>query len=537
VRLPESVETAPLSHRDSDVRTARSVRSGAIGLLALFYTLFLFRHASFAVGGSDSSGYANAARAMVAGRLVVPIETTRLLGLSDTDGDLFVPLGFVWLRDRGAMAPFYPPGFPLLMASASSFLGWESGPYVVSPVAALIALALFYLVARELGLSRSFALAGVALLAAAPPFVLVALQPLSDIVATACCLAAILAALASRRRESWAAVSGLAFGLAVLTRPASLLLMPALLVALWPGPRRLLYFLLGGVPAGAAQAAYNFAAFGSVFQTGYGVSLHWDALAGRYFLTRFRLYTLWLVQMMTPFPALGFLATLVDRLRPLRTRLLLAAWFGAFFLFFCFYAVGDSWPDTRFLLPGLPAMLLGFLLSLERLRDVILGTPRVARLAGAAVVLFLVMTVGAGASWIRNRNVLAIPAWDAWYPRSCRFAAARLPPRALVLSCWTSGALYYEGDLVPVRYDFLDPDRFRRTRRAAEARGFRWYALVMKGEIADAVKRVPGRWEFIGERGPASLWSLAREPEAGAASPDAVPLLSFERRRPPGGGR
>ena len=514
MRLPEPVETAPTSRLGSDVRpTARNLRTGAIGLAALLYALFLFRHASFAVGGSDSSGYANAARAMVAGRLVVPIETTRLLGLSDTDGDLFVPLGFVWLRDRGAIAPFYPPGFPALVAAASLLLGWEVGPYVVSPIAALIALGLFSLVARELGLSRPFTLAGVALLAAAPPFVLVALQPLSDVVATACCLASVLAALRSRRRESWASVAGIAFGLAVLTRPASLLLAPAILVALWPGRRRFLFFLLGGIPAGAAQAAYNFAAFGNVFQTGYGVSLHWSAVAARYFPTRFRLYTLWLVQMMTPLPVLGFLATLGDRFQSLRTRLLLACWFGAFFVFFCFYTVGDFWHDTRFLLPGLPAMLLGFLFALVRLRDFLLGTRRVARLAGAAVVVLLVMTVGAGASWIRNRGVLTIHDGEAWYPRSCRFAAARLPPRALVLSCWTSGALYYDGDLVPVRYDFLDPDRFQRTRRAAEARGFRWYALVMKGEIPDAIKRVPGHWELLGERGPASLWSLAREPE------------------------
>ena len=117
------------------------------------YGVYLYRHTCFAVGGSDSSGYANAARALVNGPLVSPVPGLERFGLAGSEATAFTPLGYV-LLDGPRMGLKYPVGFPLHLAAAAQLAGWELGPYVVSPIAALLVLVLVYLVGRELGLPR-----------------------------------------------------------------------------------------------------------------------------------------------------------------------------------------------------------------------------------------------------------------------------------------------------------------------------------------------------------------------------------------------
>ena len=61
----------------------------------LGYYVFLFRNTCFAVGGSDSSGYANAAKGLWQGSLVVPIEALERFDLPASFGSVFTPLGYV----------------------------------------------------------------------------------------------------------------------------------------------------------------------------------------------------------------------------------------------------------------------------------------------------------------------------------------------------------------------------------------------------------------------------------------------------------
>ncbi len=161
----------------------------------LGYAWLLFWHASFSVGGSDSSGYANAARLILTGRVVEPVEALKHLGLPPGFVRAFIPLAFVPGPRPGTMVPFYPPGMPLHVALAGLVAGWNYGPFVVSPLAALVSVFLVYLLGRELGLSRLFSTAGAAVLALCPVFVFMAEQPMSDTVATMWSLAAILFAL------------------------------------------------------------------------------------------------------------------------------------------------------------------------------------------------------------------------------------------------------------------------------------------------------------------------------------------------------
>lgn len=479
----------------------------------LGYGWFLIRHACFAVGGSDSAGYANVARALLGGRLVEPIEGLVRFDLPDSLANVFLPLGYVRGPRHRTMAPLYPVGFPLHLAAAASLGGSQIAPYLVSPIAALLALVLTYLVCRELGLSEGPALGGALLLAACPVFVFQAIQPMSDVVATVWCLAAILAALRSRNRPTWALAAGLCFGVAVLVRPLDALLAVPLLFALRLDARSLCLFALGGVPCAAVQLAFDTICYGSPWRTGYGSIGLWSSIAWSNFPPRLLHYSQWIGQILTPLVPLGWLLTLVNRRIAWRDRALLLSWFAVFFLFYCFYQFADAWWYTRYLLPGIPALVVGFARALSDVTG--WASARSPRWRGRLVTVFAVVIVLIACVGFRNMDrwgVLGMKRSQAAYPNSCRWVAATLPPKSLVVSMATSGALRYYTGLIPVRWDALDPEKFRDLRRRTEAAGYRWFGLLMSEEVSAAASRVAGRWVYVGERDSVSLWRL--EPES-----------------------
>src|SRR6266498_35273 len=272
-------------------RAGRRARTVALIFVAsaafLAYAWLLFWHASFSVGGSDSSGYANAARLILAGRVVEPVEALKHLELPPDFVRIFIPLAFEPGPRPGTMVPFYPPGLPLHIAFAGLVAGSNYGPFVVSPLAALISVFLTYLVGRELGLSRLFSTAGAAVLALCPVFLSMAEQPMSDIVAT-----------------MWAAAAGAAFGFAVLVRPTDALLLIPLVFAIRLRLRTLLWFLLGCAPFAAAYVDWSQLAFGNPLRTGY------SGPGGGFFPSsfpeRFRHYGVWLGKLVSPLLLAGW---------------------------------------------------------------------------------------------------------------------------------------------------------------------------------------------------------------------------------------
>ena len=145
------------------------ILAGVVLLIA--YGIVLFHHTSRSVGGSDSSGYLNAARLLASGHASEPIRGLERLGLPQDFARVFVPLGYTPLEQPGRMAPSYPPGLPLHMALLGKLAGWSTAPFLVSPIAGLACLVLMYFLGRELRLPPTFAFAGSALLAFFPTFV------------------------------------------------------------------------------------------------------------------------------------------------------------------------------------------------------------------------------------------------------------------------------------------------------------------------------------------------------------------------------
>lgn len=477
--------------------------------LLLVYALLLFHHASRSVGGSDSSGYLNAARLFATGHLTEPIRGLERLGLSLEFAPVFVPLGYTPARQPGRMAGSYPPGLPLHMALAGKLGGWATAPFLVSPIAGLACLVLFYLLGRELRLPPAFAFAGSLLLAFLPTFVFIALQPMSDVVATAWVLAAIFAAYRARRGEHvsiWAGLAGLAYGIGVVVRPTNAIVLAPLLFALPARPKSWLSFFAGGLPAAVLLLGYNSAVFGSPWATGYQ-SLLAEGMAWANFPDRVRHYGYWIGRLLTPLVPVGWLAVAMDRRASLRDRAVLLSWFGVFFLFYCFYAVYEAWWYTRFLLPGVPALILG---ALVVARDLLIrdGAARPPRWAAGIAVALLATALSVEIDFNEKNRVHRFYKSERVYPRASEMARRRLSEDDVIVSMQMSGALHYYTPLTYAMWNWLLPERFAVLRVSTESRGHRWYALLAPFETQEVRKNLPGDWREIDRVGDVVLWEL-----------------------------
>jgi hypothetical protein len=513
-------------------RDRLGARLSAFGLVAALaaYGSFVARHASHAVGGSDSSGYANTARRLVSGGLVARPPSLDRLGLPDSLAPIFTPLGFLAGPRPGTMAPLYPAGFPAHLAAAAVASGWETGPYLVSPTAAVLCLAFVYLIGRELDLSPAWSAGAAAVLGAWPAFLFQAIQPMSDVVATLWTTAAIFFAVRARRRAAWAVACGAALGVAVLVRPTNLLLAVPLAFALPLTLPVLGRVALGALPPAAAQAAFARYCYGGILSTGYGKTGHLDVIALSNFRVRLRYYGDWILRTTTVIVPFAALASLADRRTPVRDRFLLLAWFGVFLLFYCFYGPYESFGFLRFLLPGLPGLLLAAALGL---RGALARLPA-PRLAAALALAALAAIAAVEIRQTRRIGVLGTAEAQASYPLACRRAAATLPARSVVVATDASGALAYYTDLSCARWDPIAPERWPALRGEIEGRGYRFYALLFPEEEKELAAHVPGDWRKIDTVREVALWELpplARE-VTGREGRGGPPSLPRPARRP-----
>jgi hypothetical protein len=473
-------------------------------LLLGAYGVFLLRNTAFSAGGSDSSGYINTAGRLLEGTLVGRPRALDRFALRDDEVRTFIPLGFVPGPRPGTMAPYYPCGFPAHMAAAALVLGWQRGPFMVSPLAALGSVLLLYLLAREISLSRAWAGAAAVVFAVWPVMIYQAIQPMSDVVATFWALAAVFCAIKARGRLLLAAASGAAFGISVLVRPTSVLLVVPLAFALPLSARAISLFLGGGVPFAAALAVYNLRCYGDVLQSGYGKEGVREAIALGNFPPRLRHYGSWISTTLTPLAPMAWFGLLFDRKPAWRNRALLLSWFGSFFLLYCLYEPYDSFAFVRFLLPAAPGLVLGAALTVRDLADR-LARPR---MTGPIAIALLLLILFVEARVVKRVGILGTAEGESIYPRICTWAARTLPADAVVLSMAASGALEYYTSLSYARYERIERGQFPHLRAAFERRGGHVYALLFPFEVEDLARRLPGRWKKLGVLRDVTLWEL-----------------------------
>lgn len=486
---------------------------GAVLLVGLaLYGNYLFRHASYAVGGADGSGYANIARAVSrGGPIVEPVKELEQFSLPATMLSAFVPLAYTPVKETNAMTPFYPVGVPLHMALGAALAGWETGPYLVGPVAALLSLLLMVLLGLELGLPRSYAMAGSVILGGSATFLFLTLWPMSDVVATLWALAAVFGALRSRKKDAWALLAGAAFGMAFLVRPINVLLLLPVLLCLRLNLKSLSYFVLGGIPLAAIFFGYNTAAYGHPLRTGYGAIELYKQIMPQGFTARFEHYLYWLSMTMSPFLLPGWLGVNFARRIDWRIRAMLFTWFASFLLFFSCYSFYNTWWYTRFLLPGYPALILGALLAAHTLAEKMKGEAGAAlRLWGArvALVVLLAGVIGFERYYVQFFNVGITGEVESMHKISTRMVADATPANSFIASMEMSGALKFYTDRQIVRWDQLQSQDWELLKGRAREKNYRFYALLMEHELADAKTRMPGVWTRLGSVRHISFWKV-----------------------------
>ena len=197
-------------------------------------------------------------------------------------------------------------------------------------------------------------------------------------------------------------------------------------------------FFLGGLPFAGVFCAYNAAAYGHPLVTGYVATGHQNLVMLGDFTVRFHHYIYWLTVTMSPLPLLGWVGVALNRNVKLRDRALLISWFGVFLLFYSCYFHYEEWWYTRFLLPGMPALILGTLLVVRDLGKLIERSAvgrRGVWLRRAAVIILIGIVLGFERQELRA-ILLAQSRGAAYGP--CRFPAAksdRSPSEAGAAGC------------------------------------------------------------------------------------------------------
>lgn len=489
-----------------------------LGLVALLgYAIFVGTWFSPYAGGSDSSGYLNEARLFASGHLRETLRVPAGFPVTTFDEKLYyVPLGFWPTEGNTSLKPTYPNGLPLHFALAAKVLGWQAGATAVGILGAAGAALLMYAAARELGVSWQLAAAGGAVLALCPVFIFAAVQPLSDLLATTWCLATIWAALRARQHTAWAAAAGAGLAIAVLVRPTNLLLAPAVLVALGLDWRRLLLCGAAGLPGAVWLAYFNHTLYGSAFTSGYGDIF--SAFEAKWGWPTAVHFAKWLALLL---PTVLLMLPLAALLRPAtrgRGLVVLGVWFGAIAGTYIFYVIShEQWWDLRFILPAIPALILGGLLGLEALTQRPLrGSPGTLR---AAFALILLLWAGAISwYWTKSFNILLTKGYERAYAEGSQLARAKVPANGLVVCCYFSGSLFFYSDLAIVRWDSMQPAVFEKLAGLARASQRPVYALIFEAEENDLRERCGGHWTKIDHVANVGLWQLDA-PAAGAARP------------------
>jgi 4-amino-4-deoxy-L-arabinose transferase-like glycosyltransferase len=394
------------------------------------------------------------------------------------------PTGFVPSPTvPGAIAPICPAGLALAMVPVRLALGREA-VYFVVPLLGSLAVAMTYLLARDLAGSIAGALAAL-WLAASPIFLYQVVQPMSDVPAAAWWALALW--LATRGTGPAGLLAGFATAAAVLTRP-NLAVLGAVLpgaILLRPHARgeaaRLkvaLWFCTGALPGAVALALIQHALYGSPIRSGYGALSHLFSFS--HVPVNLVRYTRWMVETHTPLVLLATAAPFLCAVRSGQSRETSpprAAWLAWTHLAFAAvvmasylpYVPFEDWTYVRFLLPAIPPWLVLTASTLVVLSSKLRTHWRtwVIVVVGLAVTVFYVHT-----AW--NRRAFRVWAQESKFRIAAEYIGRKLAPRAAVLTVWHSGSVRYYGHRPTILWDAIPPDALddtvewlRNERRAA----------------------------------------------------------------------
>jgi hypothetical protein len=473
-------------------------------LAALFvFGVLIERHVGAWAGSSDSSGYMNDARLLDA-REFHPMQRT-IAGIPPEKLPFmgYIPLGFLPMNN-GRMYPTYPMGLPVAIFLGSTVFGWGAGPNVVMWMHAMACIVAMYFLCRELKLGREISFLGTLFFGSSSLFLFSSLHAMSDTPAALWAILAALGCLKSERKAGWAIFAGFCFAYGILVRPTNLLMIvPILFLFRW-NLRRAILFCIGAAPVAACLVIMNHMLYGKSLTTGYG---DFSSLFGlRYVSASLHNYLSWIPVEMTPLIvlALGFPFVVVDMRRGVRVGVIV--WFATFATFYAtYYYTHETWWFLRFLLPAIPALIVGMLSVIAAVGK---QYPSLKFVGGLLLTCFLLRW---NVVWTHKLYALDSGAQEKEYPDTCVFIKNNVPRDAVILCMQASGSVLFYTDHTIVRWDCIGETDFLEIVKACDKTGQQIYMVLFSFEEKSALKKFSGaRWTDSGKVSEVSIWHLAR---------------------------
>jgi hypothetical protein len=428
-------------------------------------------HQTFSAAGADASGYLSQAAMLAEGRLTRHEPLGAIANWPDP-GPTLVPLGWRATADPSTQVPTYAVGLPLLMAPLHAV----GGPLLASLIGPL-ALALAVWAAARLAQAVAGPPAAILAsiwLATSPVALVAAVQPMSDMPATAAwllCLALVVMVTARTAPSLWpSCVAGCAAAVAVLIRPniAPVAAIPMLMLLASRRRAAAAAFAAPVLIGGAIVAFVQWRWFGSPLRSGYGTAA--EIYAPSNVAPNARLYAGWLIDTHGPWLLAAPFAVAVAAGRTVWWLLAFAAAIVAAYLV---YAVFEVWTYLRFLLPALALAMVCVSAATAALLARVPAPVRLVAVAGVA------LTVGAmQIRSARSHDVFDTADRHARAALAGRYLASALPERSIVIAGEQSGAVrYYTGRSI-LRWEAMTPAVLAAaSARAADAGYEVWIAL------------------------------------------------------------
>jgi hypothetical protein len=481
--------------------------------IALTLAAIAVRHGVYSANHADASGYIAEGELWSSGTLVRPAPMQ--LWAAWPDAATGSPLGFRPGPVRGTDVPFYPPGFPLLLAAATR-VGGETAMYLVAPFFGAALVLATFAVGQRMGGGISGLVAAI-LVATSPVTLLHVVHPMSDVPAAACWAGAWYFAMSGSRGGP--VTAGVLTALAIAIRPNlvplaaipfGLFLVEAIRGASgsWRWGRVAQYAAAASVgPALVAWTQWEL--YGHPFQPGYP---GWEAFFRvEHIRPNLANYPQLWREVYGWVPLLGAAFALVGAVGPWAATMRRDV-VGSAFAFatlnvatYLPYLEFAHWPFLRFLLPATVAIFVLF-------GAVSAAAIRWARPRGTAAVAVAVATVLAATLAVTARRTdlqaYALNDWKAQarIPMMGRYLREVLPPNAVVLSFIHSGAVsHYTGRPI-VRLDLLEPATLDRV-----VADLQRYGLEPSFVLDDALETPLFAGRFSGSRYAALDWPARAE--------------------------
>lgn len=415
----------------------------AIALVAAAVTM---NRGAYSASFVDASGYLAAAQLLREGRLARAVPLQLIPAVRDS-GATTSPVGFRPGIGSGTEVPYYPLGYPMLMAAAMH-VGGEQAAYLVAPLALAALIVCVFLLTEMLAGGVAGVLAAV-LMAANPIALQNSITAMSDVPAAACWAAAWYFAL--RGTSGAAAAAGALVALACLIRPnlTAMAVVPGMLIlyggarsapARWSCTPTAVFGLVAA--AGPLATAWSQAVlFGTAFQPGY---LGWETFFNRgHVALNVRAYPRLFLDVFGWLPLTGLAMAVLSSAGAARVLVVSGLAFIALNIgLYLPYLPHDHWPFLRFFLPALAALTVLFSATV----GLAMNALRQRRLTALAWLLPL----AASAIIWQGRSVTTY-VLDEWkvhlrVPVMGRYLREVLPKNAVVIAFFHGGsAAYYTG--------------------------------------------------------------------------------------------